>query len=106
MLNETPSAEDPGARRAILTIQELNLRIASAVEQGFPGPVWVRGEIQRLPADAARRKHVYFELHETSGSGAAEFQIPAQILDWDRRRFGLARYLDGEGTPTELRLPG
>ena len=28
--------------------------------------VWVRGEVQRFPTDASRRKHIYFELHDTS----------------------------------------
>jgi len=66
--------------------------------------VWVRGEVQRLPADAARRKHVYFELHATGGSGAAAgFQIPAAILDWDRQRFGLGRYLDGSDPDFQIR---
>ena len=47
------------------------------------------------PATPARRTHVYFELHETGGSGAAEYQISASLMGWDRQRFGLGRYLDG-----------
>lgn len=103
MLNDSSAADgNDGVQRTILTIQELNEEIAAAMDQGFPRPLWVRGEIQRLPADAARRKHVYFELHETRGSGAAEYQISAQIMDWDRRRFGLGRFLDGSDPDLQL----
>lgn len=78
-----------------LTVRQLNERIQGALQNAFPDPVWVKGEVQRLPRDAARRPHVYFELHEAGPGGAAGFQIPAAILKWDRDRFGLGRYLDG-----------
>ena len=89
--------------RRIYTIEELNKAIQAALQSSFPGSVWVRGEVQRLPLDAARRKHVYFELHDTSGGGAANYQIPAALLDWDRQRFGLGRYLDGSDPDFQLR---
>ncbi len=91
-----------GPRRDILTVRQLGERIQAALGAAFPQTVWVRGEIQRLPADAARRKHVYFELHESGRSGAAEYQIPVALMDWDRRRYGLGRYLDG--TDPDLQL--
>ena len=79
----------------VLTVRQLNEAIQGALLGAFPAPVWVRGEIQRLPLDAARRKHVYFELHEARGGEAAAFQVPVALLGWDRDRFGLGRYLDG-----------
>ena len=81
--------------RRVLSVRQLNESIQDALQTAFPEPVWVKGEVQRLPADSARRKHVYFELHEGGAEGAARFQIPAAILGWDRDRFGLGRYLDG-----------
>ena len=90
------------ATRPVLTVRELNERIADAVQAAFPRTVWVRGEVQRLPFDAATRQHVYFELHETGRSGAAEYAVAVAIMGWDRQKFGLGRYLDG--TDRDLRL--
>ena len=89
-------------QRHIHTVRELNERISAAVKASFPATVWVKGEIQRLPADAGRRSHVYFELHETGATGAAEYQIPAGIMGWDRQAFGLGRYLDGSDPDLQL----
>ena len=89
--------------RRVFTVAELNQAIQGALRDAFPGAVWVRGEVQRLPADAARRQHVYFELHQAGAAGAAAgVQIPAAILGWDRQRVGLGRYLDG--SDPDLRL--
>jgi len=55
-----------GRERRILTVREINEEISAAVQRAFPATVWVRGEVQRLPADADRRTHVYFELHEAT----------------------------------------
>jgi exodeoxyribonuclease VII large subunit len=88
--------------RQVLTVRQLNEEISAAVGRAFPGTVWVRGEVQRLPADAARRTHVYFELHQTGGSGAAEYQVSVSLMGWDRDRFGLGRYLDGTDPDFQL----
>ena len=82
-------------RRNVMTVRQINEGISDAIERAFPATVWVRGEVQRLPHDAARRTHIYFELHETGGSGAAEYQISTSLMGWDRQRFNLGRYLDG-----------
>lgn len=96
-------ADSPGgSRRRILGVRELNESISAALKTAFPGTVWVKGEVQRLPADAGRRSHVYFELHETGTSGAAEFQIPVGLMGWDRQRYGLGRYLDGTDPDFQL----
>ncbi len=79
----------------MLTVRQVNEEISAAVARAFPHTVWVRGEVQRLPHDAARRTHVYFELHETGASGAAEYQLSASLMGWDRQRYDLGRYLDG-----------
>ncbi len=84
-----------GPEREVMTVRQVNEEISAAIERAFPQVVWVRGEVQRLPQDAAHRTHVYFELHETGGSGAAEYQISTSLMSWDRQRFGLGRYLDG-----------
>ncbi|MBM4130441.1 exodeoxyribonuclease VII large subunit, partial [bacterium] len=91
-----------GAARAVLTVRELNEQIAAALQLAFARTVWVRGEVQRLPFDAAARQHVYFELHETGRSGAAEYAVAVAIMGWDRQKFSLGRYLDG--TDSDLRL--
>jgi exodeoxyribonuclease VII large subunit len=98
-----PTPSGRAGERAVLTVAELNRRVEAAVNAAFPDPVWVRGEVQGLKPDAARRKHVYFELHDAGERGAAAFQIPAAILDWDRRRFALGRYLDGGDADFQLR---
>ncbi|MBK8165817.1 MAG: exodeoxyribonuclease VII large subunit [bacterium] len=90
------------APRPVLTVRELNEQIATALQLAFPRTVWLRGEVQRLPHDAASRQHVYFELHETGRSGAAEYAVAVAIMGWDRQKFGLGRYLDG--TDRDLRL--
>ena len=92
-----------GDGRPIYTVGEVNRAIQAALQGSFPDVVWVRGEVQRFPLDAARRKHVYFELHETGGGGAAGFQVQAAILGWDRDRFGLGRYLDGSDADLQIR---
>ena len=97
--NETAA----GDGRPIYTVGEVNRAIQAALQASFPDLVWVRGEVQRFPLDAARRKHVYFELHETGGGGAAGFQVQAAILGWDRDRFGLGRYLDGSDADLQIR---
>jgi len=86
---------EPRPERRVLGVRQLNEAIQDALQNAFPEPVWVKGEVQRLPADAASRKHVYFELHEGDDRGSASYQIPAALLGWDRERFGLGRYLDG-----------
>ena len=85
----------PGNERQVWTVRQINEEISAAMERAFPKTVWVRGEVQRLPSDAARRTHIYFELHETGGSGDAEYQISTSLMGWDRQRFDLGRYLDG-----------
>ncbi len=94
--------DDGAPKRDVLTVRQLNERIQDALKTTFRGTVWVKGEIQRLPQDAARRKHIYFELHETGASGAAEYQIPVALMGWDRQRYGLARYLDGQDQDLQL----
>ncbi len=92
-----------GDERRVLSVRQLNESIQTALQNAFPQPVWIRGEVQRFPVDAARRKHVYFELHDTSGGGAADFQMPAALLGWDRDRHALGRYLDGSDATFQLR---
>ena len=88
--------------KRILTVRQLNETISDAVRMAFPATVWIRGEVQRLPTDASHRTHVYFELHETGQSGAAEYQIPVSLMGWDRSRYGLGRYLDGTDPDFQL----
>lgn len=88
-------------QKQVYSVAELNLEIQRALQTAFPGAVWVRGEIQRLAPDAARRTHNYFELHGTTATGAA-VAIPVALLDWDRQRYGLGRYLDGRDPDLQL----
>ncbi len=94
--------QQEAGERPILTVAEINTEIQNALAAAFPAVIWVRGEVQRFPRDASRRKHVYFELHDTSGGGAANFQVSAAIMDWDRRRFGLQRFMDGSDPDLQI----
>jgi exodeoxyribonuclease VII large subunit len=86
---------DDAAERQVLSVRQVNDAISDAIDQAFPRTIWVRGEVQRFPHDAAQRKHLYFELQETGGSGAAEYQVAVALMGWDRQRYGLSRYVDG-----------
>ncbi len=87
--------DDAAGKRHVLSVRQVNDAISDAIGQAFPRTIWVRGEVQRFPHDAAQRKHLYFELQETGGSGAAEYQIAMALMGWDRQRYGLDRYVDG-----------
>lgn len=89
--------------RSIYSVGEINRAIQEALELAFGDLVWVRGEVQRFPPDAARRKHVYFELHETGAGGAVGYQVQAAIMGWDRDRYGLGRFLDGSDPDLQIR---
>lgn len=87
--------ENQSAERQVLSVRQVNDAISDAIDRAFPHTIWVRGEVQRFPHDSAQRKHLYFELQETGGSGAAEYQVAVALMGWDRQRFGLGRYVDG-----------
>ncbi len=87
--------DDAAEKRQVLSVRQVNDAISDAIGMAFPSTIWVRGEVQRFPPDAAHRKHLYFELQETGGSGAAEYQIAMALMGWDRQRYGLGRYVDG-----------
>jgi exodeoxyribonuclease VII large subunit len=101
-LNLLDDDQTPRDGKNILTVRQLNEAISDAMRVAFSSTVWVRGEVQRLPHDAARRTHIYFELHETGQSGAAEYQIPVSLMGWDRSRYGLGKYLDGSDPDFQL----
>lgn len=72
------------------TVDDLSRSIGAVVEQGFPGEVWVRGEIRNLPppGDGRRaRPHLYFDLIEPPPPGQRPKAVLAVVL-WsaDRRR--------------------
>ena len=54
------------AGEATYTVGELNQAIAASVVDGFPRPVWVRGEIQQMVK--SKSGHTYFELVEKDGN--------------------------------------
>ncbi len=95
-------ADESSSERQVLSVRQVNDAISSAIQRAFPHTIWVRGEVQRFPADAAHRKHLYFELQETSGSGAAEYQVAVAMMGWDRQRFGLGRFVDGSDPDFQL----
>lgn len=95
-MNPWSESPQPGpSQRQVLSVRQVNDAISEAIDQAFPRTIWVKGEVQRFPADAARRKHLYFELQETGGTGAAEYQVAVALMGWDRQRFGLGRFVDG-----------
>lgn len=81
--------------RQVFSVRQVNDAISDAIDSAFPQTIWVRGEVQRFPHDAAHRKHLYFELQETGATGAAEYAVSVALMGWDRRRYGLGRYVDG-----------
>ncbi len=89
------SPTDGDTERRVLTVRQVNDAISDAIDRAFPRTVWVRGEVQRFPHDAASRKHLYFELQETGDTGAAEYAVSVALMGWDRQRYGLGRYVDG-----------
>ena len=62
-MTEQPSLLDgEPVEEATLGVAELNQAISDALRGSFPGPTWVRGEIQAL--HVSRNQHTYFELVE------------------------------------------
>jgi exodeoxyribonuclease VII large subunit len=62
-VTEQPSLLDgEPVEEATLGVAELNQAISDALRGSFPGPTWVRGEIQAL--HVSRNQHTYFELVE------------------------------------------
>ena len=62
MTREQLQLETDPDGEATYTVGQLNQAIADAVVDGFPRPVWVRGEIQQFTK--SRNGHTYFELVE------------------------------------------
>ncbi len=56
LLDDVPSGD------STFGVSALNQAISTAIGEGFPTPVWVRGEVQQL--HVSRNQHTYFELVE------------------------------------------
>jgi exodeoxyribonuclease VII large subunit len=67
-----------------LGVLALNQAIDEALKRGFPGEVWVRGEIQGL-ARTKMRPHWYFELIEKDpASDQVLAKVSVALLKWNR----------------------
>lgn len=71
-----------------LSVPEVTEFAALAVEQAFPGLLWVEGEICNLNRSA--KGHVYFSLIEPGADRRSPpTQLPVTLLEWNRQKVNL-----------------
>lgn len=67
-------------------VLELNRGIEAALQNAFPGEIWLRGEIQGL-SRTRMRKHWYFELVEKDPrSDQVLARVSVALLQWNRSK--------------------
>ncbi len=81
------------------TVLRLNREVQSVLEQAFPVPVWLVGEISGFNKNAHKR-YVSFSLVERSPDGIAVAQVHAVLFE-DARR-AIERRLSEAGAPFRL----
>lgn len=74
---------DAGPKSA--TVSDVNRAIAGAIQQRFPAPFWVTGEIANWSRNA-RRRHAYFTLCDADEVGRPDAQIDAVLFASARER--------------------
>jgi exodeoxyribonuclease VII large subunit len=88
-LPEPPSLFDRGQAAADTsagdyTVSRLNEQVRSVLEQAFPVPIWLVGEISGFNK-AAHRRHVSFQLVDRDGEGKSVSEIAATVFEGTRR---------------------
>lgn len=81
------------------TVLRLNQEVQSVLEQAFPIPIWLVGEVSGFNKNAHKR-HVSFSLVERSPEGATVAQVPAVLFEEARR--AIERRLAEAGSPFRL----
>jgi exodeoxyribonuclease VII large subunit len=70
------------------SVAALNQRVRDVLEQAFPRPLWLVGEIQGFNK-SAHRKHVGFQLVERDPRGEVTAQVQATLFEGTRREVEL-----------------
>lgn len=87
--------------RNYLTVSELNGLIQQTVQAGFPGPVWVCGEIQGY--DRSRtKKHIFFDLCEKD-SVTHDVVAKIGLVIFSGKKVFLEAVLEESGNPFALK---
>lgn len=87
---KSPSAPSGPSDEAVFSVSRVNQSIARVLEEAFPAPFWVTGEVQGYDRDAAKAAdrrwgQVYFELVEKeAGKDAAKASVKALL--WGGQR--------------------
>jgi len=81
------------------TVSRLNERVRAVIEEAFPEPVWIVGEISGFDRNA-HKKHVGFQLEEKEDDGKTLSSINATLFDRTRRE--IERALAAAGDPFRL----
>lgn len=89
-----------------LSVSELADRIGAGLREAFPDEIWVRGEIQDLPAVPGH--HSYFTLADAEGTDDAH--LPVVLLNRDKQRVNRLLMKAGQRVRmtngTEVRIRG
>lgn len=89
----------PSGSAADYTVLRLNQEVQSVLEQAFPAPIWLVGEVSGFNKNAHKR-HVSFSLVERSPDGATVAQVHAVLFEDARRT--IERGLAEAGSPFRL----
>jgi exodeoxyribonuclease VII large subunit len=98
-LFDDAEAEPRLARSEDLTVSQLNERVRQVIEDAFPRPLWLIGEISGFNRNA-HKKHVGFQLVEKDAGGTTVSEISATLFERTRRE--LERGLAAAGDPFGL----
>ena len=97
--SSAPSGETRGAKAEDYTVSRLNERVRQIIEDAFPQPVWLVGEVSGFNRNA-HKKHVSFQLDEKEDGGKTISSVNATLFDRTRRE--IERTLAAAGDPFRL----
>ncbi len=98
-----PAGEPTAATELTYTVGELAGAINDRLQRGFPGGVWVRGEIQGW---SDRGQHAYFSLVDDSGDGKAVVAVQFFAFARSRLRPLLRQHRLRLGDGMQVRVQG
>ena len=98
-LFDDAEAEPHPGRSEDLTVSQLNECVRQVIEDAFPRPLWLVGEISGFNRNA-HKKHVGFQLVEKDAGGTTVSEISATLFERTRRE--LERGLAAAGDPFGL----
>jgi exodeoxyribonuclease VII large subunit len=94
-----PLAEARAGEATDYTVSRLNERVQQVIEQAFPEPIWLVGEISGFNRNA-HKKHVGFQIDEKDQGGKTVSSINATLFERTRRE--IEHTLAGAGEPFRL----